>query len=334
MTPHPDDEALSALLDGEATAAEEAHAEACRECSGRLAQLRAVALAVGVAPEPVTAARRDAAIAEALAATPRTSAPVGDGSPALAAAPDASAPADDGPSPLAAVPEPATPVGDGSPALAAVPDAGPVGDGSAPPAAASGAGRPGRRRNRLQQWAAAAAVVAVLAGSVGVVSFMGGQAPQEEQATADRTAAELSDEMAAPGPGATEVLPVDGGDLGTLALAGVDDLARQIDQQLAPPDDRARRHDGAPSPATAESGATDSATDSGSLAAPAPCEAPARDRDPALGALLYTARATVNATPASVLGFQVPAAAAGEAATVRVLALSTDTCAELAAANA
>lgn len=301
MTPHPDDEALSALLDGEATAAEEAHAEGCPECSGRLAQLRAVALAVGVAPEPVTAARRDAAIAEALAAAPRTSAPVGDGSPALAAVPDASAPAD---------------------------------DGSPPPAAASDDGRRGRRRNRLPQWAAAAAVVGVLAGSAGVVSFLGGQAPQEEQATADRSAAELSDEMAAPGAGATEVRPVDGGDLGALALVGVEDLARQIDQRFAPPDDGALRHDGAPSAATAESGATDSSTDSRNSAAPAPCEAPARDRDPALGALLYTARATVNATPASVLGFQVPAAGAGDAATVRVLALSLDTCTELAAADA
>ena len=301
MTPHPDDEALSALLDGEATAAEEAHAGACPECSGRLAQLRAVALAVGAAPEPVTAARRNAAIAEALAATPRTSAPVGDGSPALAAVPGAAAP---------------------------------VGDGSPPPAAASGDGRRGRRRNRLPQWAAAAAVVAVLAGSVGVVSFLGGQAPQKEQATADRSAAELSDEMAAPGAGATEVLPVDGGDLGTLALAGVDDLARQIDQQLAPPHAGALRDEEAPSAAAAESDAADSDADRGTLATPAPCEAPARDRDPALGALLYTARATVNATPAALLGFHVPAAGAGDASTVRVLALSLDTCAELAVANA
>lgn len=284
MTPHLDDEALSALLDGEAAAAEETHVEACPVCTGRLAQLRAVALAVGVAPEPVTDARRDTAIAAALAVLPGTSAPAGDRSP-----------------PLTAV---------------------------------AGAVHRQRRWARLPQWAAAAAVVAVLAGSVGVVTLLGGQAERQEQATAGRSGPELADEAAAPDPGTPDELPVDGGDLGALAIAGVDDLARQIDQKLAPPDAGAfsdREGSAAPSAADAESDATDSASFRRDTA---PCEAAARDREPALGRLLYTAGATVNATPASVLGFQVPGADEKDPATVRVLALALATCTELASASA
>lgn len=68
---HLDDEALSAVLDGEADAEESAHADACEACRARLGQLRDASVLVGTpvpAPDP---ARREAAIAAALGATDR-----------------------------------------------------------------------------------------------------------------------------------------------------------------------------------------------------------------------------------------------------------------------
>jgi hypothetical protein len=66
--PHLSHEALSAALDGAATAAETAHLADCRDCQARMTGLRAVAAAVG-APPPVGAPEvRDAAIGRALAA--------------------------------------------------------------------------------------------------------------------------------------------------------------------------------------------------------------------------------------------------------------------------
>lgn len=65
---HLDDEGLSAVLDGEAAPNEDAHAQACAECSARLAALREVATFVGAPVAPATDAQREAAIAAALAA--------------------------------------------------------------------------------------------------------------------------------------------------------------------------------------------------------------------------------------------------------------------------
>lgn len=67
---HLDDDALSATLDGEATPAEAAHAGECPTCRARLDVFRAAANAVGSAVGPVDAARREDAIAAALAAVP------------------------------------------------------------------------------------------------------------------------------------------------------------------------------------------------------------------------------------------------------------------------
>ncbi len=67
---HLDDDALSATLDGEATPAEAAHAGECPTCRARLDVFRAAANAVGTAVGPVDAARREDAIAAALAAVP------------------------------------------------------------------------------------------------------------------------------------------------------------------------------------------------------------------------------------------------------------------------
>lgn len=68
--PHPDDEALSAVLDGEDDDAERAHVEGCPACQGRLDDLRAVSRAVAVAIPPRPAASIDAAIGRALAEAP------------------------------------------------------------------------------------------------------------------------------------------------------------------------------------------------------------------------------------------------------------------------
>lgn len=67
---HLDDGVTSAVLDGEATPDEVAHLETCVTCTARLAALRDAALLVGAPVPPPDAARRDAAIAAALAAEP------------------------------------------------------------------------------------------------------------------------------------------------------------------------------------------------------------------------------------------------------------------------
>ena len=66
--PHPTDEDLSALLDGEAADATAAHAGSCPMCGARLAELEAVAAAVGAPVPSPTDENRDAAVATALAA--------------------------------------------------------------------------------------------------------------------------------------------------------------------------------------------------------------------------------------------------------------------------
>jgi hypothetical protein len=65
---HLTDEVLSAVLDGEATPAEARHASSCAMCGLRLAELQQAASLIGSPVPPVDPARRDAAIAAALAA--------------------------------------------------------------------------------------------------------------------------------------------------------------------------------------------------------------------------------------------------------------------------
>ncbi len=64
---HLDDEALSAVLDGEGTAGEAAHADACDRCADRLSTLRAAANAIGQ-PVVVDPTQREAAVRAALEA--------------------------------------------------------------------------------------------------------------------------------------------------------------------------------------------------------------------------------------------------------------------------
>jgi hypothetical protein len=66
--PHPDDEALSAHLDGEAPEVG-AHIAACATCGARLATLRRVSGAVGATVTPPTGRQREAAIAAAIEST-------------------------------------------------------------------------------------------------------------------------------------------------------------------------------------------------------------------------------------------------------------------------
>jgi hypothetical protein len=67
-TTHLDDDRLSALLDGEATADDVQHADGCPECRTRVDAWRAVTGKVAAQPGPV-AAQRHAAVEAALAAT-------------------------------------------------------------------------------------------------------------------------------------------------------------------------------------------------------------------------------------------------------------------------
>jgi hypothetical protein len=71
MTPHLDDEQLSAHLDGEAgedAGAAGEHLDSCADCRGRLGQLQEVVAQVGRPPAAVTDARRDAAVEAAVGA--------------------------------------------------------------------------------------------------------------------------------------------------------------------------------------------------------------------------------------------------------------------------
>ena len=67
-TTHPDDEQLSAFLDGEADGDAAAHIAGCADCSARVEALRSVASAVAAPLPQVDPTERDAAIAIALAA--------------------------------------------------------------------------------------------------------------------------------------------------------------------------------------------------------------------------------------------------------------------------
>jgi hypothetical protein len=67
VTGHLDIEALSAVLDGEATAAEAAHVETCAACQDTLARMRAAADGVGRPPAPRPTAAVEATVAAALA---------------------------------------------------------------------------------------------------------------------------------------------------------------------------------------------------------------------------------------------------------------------------
>ena len=68
---HLDDEALSAVLDGEAAAEESAHVDECETCRTRLGALRDASVLVGTPVPPPDPARREAAIAAALETRPR-----------------------------------------------------------------------------------------------------------------------------------------------------------------------------------------------------------------------------------------------------------------------
>jgi hypothetical protein len=67
-TPHLDDDALSAAVDGAATAAEEAHLGACGQCRQQMASLAAVARVVAAPVTPRPAHEVDDAVERALAA--------------------------------------------------------------------------------------------------------------------------------------------------------------------------------------------------------------------------------------------------------------------------
>src|SRR4051794_31330146 len=66
--PHPSDEDLSALLDGEADHAVDVHVESCTSCGQRVEALRQVIVAVATPVSPVAAEVRTQHVAYAIAA--------------------------------------------------------------------------------------------------------------------------------------------------------------------------------------------------------------------------------------------------------------------------
>jgi hypothetical protein len=327
-TPRPDDEIVSAVLDGEATADERALVEADPEAQARLAELRAARDQVA-APVAVPPAVREQAVAAALdlfdqlaPEAPPTSRPPGpDWVPGVARDGSGAAPTSS---------DPAAPAAPSS------------GDELAARRAARSGGRSGR-------WLVAAAAVVVLVLGVGaVVRSMSsrGETVASSSLGADEKfesvgdASEGGNEPAAPqeqtdedrGPVTTSTAPapvvptttapstttfaVASTDLGNVPTVGQlrDRMLEVVDQ--TPPLDLGR---------------SELDTAGGALASVVPCAATALPADPELGALLAVATADLQGQPVSVLAFSVdrqrfPAANG----TVRIYAFDPASCAVVA----
>lgn len=325
---HLDDEALSAVLDGEAAGDEASHARTCASCSTRLERFRRMSVAVAAPVEPVAAERRRAMVASAVqeAAAPGGDAAEGDQTGEQTG--------DQGP-----------PVGGGVVVLAE-----------------RRLRRP-RRPSQAVGWAVAAASVAVLAIAVPLLDRLPAGLSSQDSATSlteqvTGAAGSVADECedcgsvpgSAPGP-----VPVDGGDLGDLDRAGLDALAQRLAHGLSQPqgadESRQTTVDQSAQPESAPGGSTEQAaradaralpSDGDGPAPPAPtpteaagrCEAAARDRDPGLGPLAYTARARLDGVDAMVFAFAPTAAQTDPSRPVAVLVLAVDSCTQLAFASA
>lgn len=255
---HLDDEALNAVLDGEATEEQAALASACTLCSARLHRLEQVARALAAPTAPSDGQRRRAAIAAARRAA----------------------------EPPPAVPTPLAP----------------------------------RRRRRISPaWAAAAAVVA---GALAVPLLVDGPAGERQDLATSGESAEDSaggdttgDRYLAPGRAGAPTAAAGLEHLGEVEQAGLDELAASIERRPLSADQRSEGAEGALAPP----GVAD-----------APCQQAARRNDPSLGPLVYAAEATFSGRPAVVLAFT--GADPGGPRSVRVVALDSDSCAELASA--
>lgn len=302
--PHPDDESLSAALDGEDTPTA-AHVAGCAECLARTDALDGVRLAVAGGPTAAPPALADRAVAAALAAFAEERA-------GPTAAPPAATDGDGVVVPFR--PAPGAPGG--------------LGDSfSSHPASTSG----GRGR-RVPGWAmGAAAALAALLVAVPVLNRDSGTGPDQVATAARDDARKATTEAAAP--------VVDGGDLGDQAdqlllgevLAGAvtgtpaaspsplsaDQPAVAAAESAAP----TRAADAgpaggaeapaaaAPAPAPAQSSVTPSTPSNAASADPAAvaaCEqAVATEYGRGLGPLLYRATLRWQGTPAVVFAYRL-----------------------------
>lgn len=186
MTEHPDLEALSASLDGEALSESAAtHVETCAACRDRLAEMRAVQLAVSRPPEPGAAPEvRDRSIARALEVTGEWETAV---APGVGAAPE----------PASAPPPP------------------PVWPPGPPPARKEQA----ERRDAQRWWltgSAAAALVLLVALTAGLLSRGTGGGGDDTALSGGPSDRAVQGESAQVPPSGAEAV-VDGGDLGDIS---------------------------------------------------------------------------------------------------------------------
>lgn len=235
---HLPDEAISAVLDGEATPAEVRHAADCAPCGARLEAFRRAASLVGSPVAPVPPLERDQAIARAVATR-------------------------------------------------IVPIA--------------------RRRPAMGWIAAAAAVLAVVALAVPVLTSSGSRDDGDDMSATDASAkAETSLQTTTTGAGATgaDTSPVDLGEFGAVDAAG---LRERVGAVLT--------GDRPESVGLSQAGDRDAFA-----AAEAACQSALTDDDPAFGRLRATGRATVAGRAATVLAF---GSADGQ---LRVFAVARDAC--------
>lgn len=291
--PHLDDEALSAALDGEASAAGAGHLDRCPDCRARVDHLRSVQALVATAP-PVDPARRERALAAAVAAmeplAPRrtggatTTAPrrtgrrrrwtvdlapwVGVAALVLLVA--------------LAVPLLAGGGGDDD-AGEAETTAGDVAAGSGEQSAAAATPAPAVDVGDLGVLAAGADLRPVVDRALGQVEELDGTGPSADAAGGGQEAGEQ-----------------EGGE------AAGDDAARATTT----------------SPAQASGGAADTTAPTPGTDGAAVCEAAVRAQLPDAGALLLTGTATVDEAPAVVHGFAAPR----ERPTVLVALVAVDGC--------
>lgn len=325
---HLSDDALNAVLDGEAGTDEAAHARACPRCSARLERLRRVALAVAGPVAPVSAERRRAAVARAMAVG-LTGAGEDEGEGA--GQDDRGGEGDDGKGTTGT----------------------PVAPGAHPAMVTVLADRPRRQQgrwNRGAAWGAAAAGVVALALTVPLLDQLTGLSDGQDSATS--SAQESADAGTASGaPGDVDIGGggIDGGDLGNLDRAGFAALVERFDRDLDPsasgelaprPFDQSAeagraQPGGQSSPALGDTEGAPPPSEPGALVER--CERAVRERDPDHGALLYVAQARFEGVGAVILGFDSPVPPGGGGSPVgrgaQIIVVASGDCRELASAS-
>ena len=293
---HPDFEALSAHVDGEAPEVA-AHVAGCAECRTKLKWLRTAIALVATPVPPADASVREQVLARAGDAFDRRPAVVADAA---------------GREPAAGVSPLATSASDR--AAAAEAPGGRRSESAGPPPAPVpiGAGRRARARGGSGLWvglgSVAAVIVAVLVGMSALGGGSGddgntvaaGPAPERNSTgTASDSAAGASIGDAATDNSAESAGGLDGGDLGQIGDAAT------LVAKAAPALAQSRSPLSAPQSGPAPAGLTaDAPPITPKVVGTRPCEMEARAARPGLGTVVYFATGQVDGVPVMVLGFQ------------------------------